>query len=115
MLSHSKLTSSRILPCLVYLKTKSLKKNADDMGDLKKIKAFMLACLNFYIEKYNMFDNILSNFLFWVMTALGHDRYGSRPGRVMTQNKKLGHDRIWVMTQIKIWVMTGDPDHDPFL
>ena len=70
----------------------------------------------------------------WVMTQIGHDPFSflghdrspghdpflfsghdpnrSWPNAVMTQKKKLGHDRIWVMTQIK---MTGDPDHDPFL
>jgi hypothetical protein len=59
MLSHSKLTSSRILACLAYLKTKGLKSKVEDTRDLVQMKHFMLACLDFYVKKYNMFDNIL--------------------------------------------------------
>ena len=59
MLSHSKLTSSRILACLAYLKTKGLKSKVEDTRDLVQMKLFMLACLDFYVKKYNMFDNIL--------------------------------------------------------
>ena len=58
MLSHSSLTNSRILPCLVFLK-KKLQPEINDKAELKKIKAFMLVCLNYYIDKYNMFDNVV--------------------------------------------------------
>jgi hypothetical protein len=58
LLSHSKLSNSRIIPCLVFLK-KKLQCNQSDCDDLKEIKLFMLACLNFFIEKYKMFDNVL--------------------------------------------------------
>ena len=58
MLSHSKLTSSRILPCLVFLKRK-LQPEENDKDELKNMKSFMLACLNYYIDSYKMFDNVI--------------------------------------------------------
>jgi hypothetical protein len=54
ILSQSKLSNSRIIPCLVFLK-KKLEHDESNCEDLKKIKSFMLACLNFYIKKYKMF------------------------------------------------------------
>ena len=57
LLSNSKLTNSRILPCLVFLK-KKLQSNSKDKEDLNALKSFMLNCLNFYVEKHKMFDNV---------------------------------------------------------
>ena len=57
MLSHSKLTSSRILPTLFYLK-KKLQCDETDSAKLIQIKLLLSACLNFYIEKYNPFNNV---------------------------------------------------------
>ena len=57
ILSHSKLTSSRILPTLFYLK-KKLQCDETDSAKLIQIKLLLSACLNFYIEKYNPFNNV---------------------------------------------------------
>ena len=46
MLSHSKLTSSRVLPTLCYLK-KKLKRDETDSEQLIQIKLLLSACLNF--------------------------------------------------------------------
>lgn len=58
MLSHSTITNSRIIPCLIFLKTK-LQSDINDGNDLKEMKAFMLICLNYYIVMYNMFHNVV--------------------------------------------------------
>ncbi len=50
MLSHSTITNSRIIPCLIFLKTK-LQSDINDGNDLKEMKAFMFICLNYYIVK----------------------------------------------------------------
>jgi hypothetical protein len=51
MLSHSKLTSSRILPCLVFLKQK-LQPVSGENESLNAMKFFMSSCLFFYINNY---------------------------------------------------------------
>ena len=57
-MSHSTITNSRIIPCLIFLKTK-LQSDINDGNDLKEMKAFMFICLNYYIVKYNMFNNVV--------------------------------------------------------
>jgi hypothetical protein len=57
MLSHSKLTSSRVLPTLCYLK-KKLKRDETDSEQLIQIKLLLSACLNFYTDKYKPFNNV---------------------------------------------------------
>jgi hypothetical protein len=37
---------------------KKFHSNSKDKEDLKALKSFMLNCLNFYVEKYKMFDNV---------------------------------------------------------
>lgn len=45
MLSHSELTSSRILPCLVFLKQK-LEPNQNSKADLEQMKSYMFKFLH---------------------------------------------------------------------
>ena len=58
MVSNSSLTNSRIIPFLVFLR-KKLQSESNDKIELKTMKAFMLVGLNYYIEKYNMFNNVV--------------------------------------------------------
>ena len=37
----------------------TLHTDPNDKGDLGDMKAFMLACLNFFIQKYKMFENVI--------------------------------------------------------
>ena len=57
MLSHSKITNSRVLPTIFYLKAK-LQRIETDSELLKQIKSLMMACLDFYIDKYNVLNNV---------------------------------------------------------
>jgi hypothetical protein len=58
MVSQSSLTNSRIIPFLVFLRKKLQPENIEKI-ELKKMKAFMLVCLDYYIEKYKMFNNVV--------------------------------------------------------
>jgi hypothetical protein len=55
-LSNIKTRNSEYLPNLFFL-IKKLNPENKDSENLKSIKSLMLACLNFYIEKYNLFNN----------------------------------------------------------